>query len=259
MKKHLKIDELKLRAAPVTLSGSYVDKEGNLQVVDLKVDVSEQDRKVRGYLIVWGVLDSYGTAFVKGCCAKSIRERGPESESKQKIAFLWQHEVCNPVGRFTKLVEDDYGLYFEAECDDIPEGDRALRQINSGTINQFSVGFDYIWEKVEYDEETDAVILLEIMLMEGSAVTFASNAETYAVRTPEQLLKDKQNLMDDTEDFIKTLPRSRQLELRQLITKHITLATVKPESERKPLDLSIKPEVFKVGDYNLNLTEFSQL
>lgn len=258
MKKiHKRIDELKLRAAPVTLSGSYVDKDGNLQMVDLKVNVSEVDRKVRGYLIVWGVRDTYGTAFVKGCCSKSIRERGPESDSKQKIAFLWQHEVCNPIGRFTKLVEDDYGLYFEAECDDIPEGDRALRQIRSGTINQFSVGFDYIWDKVEYDEESDAVILLEIMFYEGSPVTFASNSETYAIRTPEQLMKDKQNLIDETEDFVKSLPRAKQFELRQLITKHISLAAIKPESTRKPLDLSIKPEdVLEIGEYKLELNKF---
>lgn len=256
MKKHDKINQLKLRANPVTLSGSYVDENGNLQLVDLKVTATEEDRKVRGYLIVWGVRDTYGTKFIKGCCSKSIRERGPESDSKQKIAFLWQHEVCNPIGRMTVLKEDDYGLYFEAECDDIPEGDRALRQIRSGTINQFSVGFDYIWEKVEYDENDDSILLLEIMLMEGSPVTFASIDETYAIRSAADLLKNKEQLIEETDDFIRTLPKARQLELRQLISKHISLATIKPESERKPLDLSGKPSVLEVGEYKLELTKF---
>ncbi len=258
MKTHDRINKLKLRAAPVTLSGSYVDEQGNLQLVDLKVTATEEDRTVRGYLIVWGVKDTYGTTFVKGCCAKSIRERGPDSESKQKIAFLWMHEVCNPIGRFTKLKEDDYGLYFEAECDDIQEGDRALRQIRSGTINQFSVGFDYMWDKVEYDEESDSVVLLEIVLMEGSPVTFGSNEETYAIRSAEQLLTDKQNLIDETEDFIKGIQKNKQLELRQLITRHISLANVKPESERKPFDLSIQPNEMVLGEYKLNLNEFNQ-
>lgn len=242
---------------PVNLSGSYVDANGELQSLDLKIDVTETDRKVRGYLIVWGVQDTYGTTFVKGCCAKSIRERGPDSDSKQKIAFLWQHECDEPIGRFTKLTEDDYGLYFEAECDDIPEGERALKQIRSGTINQFSVGFEYLWDKVEYDEKTDSVVLLEIVLMEGSPVTFGSNSETYAIRTTEQLLKDKEQLMDDTEYFIRSLQKSKQLEIRQLITRHISLATIKPESERIPFDLSIKPEEsVNIGGYNLKLNEF---
>jgi len=253
---HEKVKQLKLRAAPVTLSGSYIDEEGNLQLIDLKVTATEEDRKVRGYLIVWGVRDTYGTKFIKGCCAKSIRERGPDSESKQKIAFLWQHEICNPVGRFTVLREDDYGLYFEAECDDIPEGTRALRQIKSGTINQFSVGFDYIWEKVEYDETDDSILLLEIMLMEGSPVTFGSNEETYAIRSAEEWETKKEELMESTDDFIKGLPRAKQLELRQLISKQISLATIKPESIRKPLDLSSKPSVLEVGEYKLELTKF---
>jgi HK97 family phage prohead protease len=255
MKKlHKKIQDLKLRAAPVTMSGSYVDSNGVLQTLDLKVSVSEEDRTVRGYLIVWGVKDTYDTIFVKGCCAKSIRERGPESQAKQKIAHLWQHETDNPTGRFTVLLEDDYGLYFEAELDDVPIGERELKQIRSGTLNQFSVGFNYLWDKMEYDEEQDAVLLYEIELMEGSVVTFGSNAETYALRTPEQIIKDKELLIEDTEEFVKSLPRTKQLELRQLITRHISLATVKPD---KPLD-EVKPneETFEIAGYKLNLNEF---
>lgn len=235
---HKKIQELKLRSAPVTMSGSYVDASGNLQLVDLKINVTESDRTVRGYLIAWGVKDTYGTIFVKGCCAKSIRERGPESQSKQKIAHLWQHEIDEPTGRFTVLKEDDYGLYFEAELDDVPIGDRELKQIRSGTLNQFSVGFDYLWDKMEYDEKSDAILLYEVQLMEGSVVTFGSNDQTYAFRSPEKLLADKENLMDETEDFIKQLPRNKQLELRQLITRHISLANIKPveplEQVREP-------------------------
>ncbi len=252
---HHKIKELKLRAMPVNLSGSYIDANGELQALDLKITASETDRTVRGYLIVWGVKDTYSTNFVKGCCAKSIRERGPKSESKQKIAFLWQHETDEPIGRFTKLEEDDYGLYFEAECDDIPEGERALKQIRSGTINQFSVGFDYLWDKVEYDEDTDSIVLLEIVLYEGSPVTFGSNAETYAIRTKEQLIKEKDQLMDETEFFIRSLQKGKQLELRQLITRHISLATIKPD---KPLGNEDEPNAgeLSIGSYKLNLNEF---
>jgi len=254
MKTHQKIQDLKLRAAPITMSGSYVDKEGNLQIVDLKVDVVEADRTVKGYLIVWGVKDTFDTIFVKGCCSRSIKDRGPKSDAKQKIAHLWQHEIDNPTGQFTVLKEDDYGLYFEAILDDIPIGERELKQIRSGTLNQFSVGFNYIWDKVEYDENADAVLLYEIELMEGSVVTFGSNAETYAMRSPEQVIQEKENLIDDTEDFIKSLPRSRQLELRQLIKRHISIASLKPDVN--PLKPNEGKEFISVGEYKLNLNEF---
>jgi len=233
---HPKIQELKIRSTPVSMSGSYVDAAGLLQTIDLKVEVlDETDRTIKGYLIVWGQRDTYGTSFIKGCCAKSIKERGPDSGSKQKIAHLWQHNSDEPTGRFTVLKEDKYGLYFEAELDDVEIGNRELRQLRSGTLNQFSVGFEYVWDKMEYDELSDTILLYEIILYEGSVVTFSSNPETYVFRSPELLLKDKENLIDETDNFIKSLPKNRQLELRQLITRHISLANIKPD---KPLDIS---------------------
>lgn len=260
---HQRVKELQQRSTPITLSGSYVDADGNLQSLDLKVSASETDRTIKGYLCVWGVVDTYGTLFVRGCFAKSIQERGPASSSKQKIAHLWQHNACDPTGMFTVLKEDDYGLYFEATLDEVPSGDRELTQVRSGTINQFSVGFNYVWDKVEYDEKLDAIVIMECILMEGSAVTFGSNAETYAMRSAEDLEVSKAALIEETDFAMKGLPFAKQLELRQLINKHITLHTIKPEAApaqaKRTLDFSMpEPEVklFEVGGYKLDLNKF---
>jgi HK97 family phage prohead protease len=256
---HPKIKELQLRANPTNFSGSYIDANGVLQMVDLKIQTNEEDRTIKGYLSVWGVRDTYGTVFIKGCFAKSIRERGPDSSSKQKIAHLWQHDCCEPTGRFTVLKEDKYGLYFEAELDDVEIGERELTQVRSGTLNQFSVGFNYIWDKVEYDETTDSIMLLEVDLQEGSVVTFGSCDQTYAFRSIEQLENDKYSLIEDTEYFIKGLPRQKQLELRQLITRHTSLSKIKPNELDQLRALEIKkPEesTVEIGGYKLNLNEF---
>lgn len=255
---HSKIKEIQLRAAPVTNSQSYVDKNGELVIVDLKQQVDVESRTIKGYLAVFGIPDTYGTVAVKGCFAKSIQERGPASTSKQKIAFLWQHDVCDPIGQFTVLKEDDYGLYFEAVADEVETGERALRQINSGTINQFSYGFDYIWDKMEYDAVNDTVLMLEVNLMEGSAVTFGSMSETYAIRSKEQYENEKYNLDVETDEFIKSIPRSKQLELRQLITRHISLSKIKPDELRgNPLKLTEpNAQEFEIGGYKLDLNKF---
>jgi uncharacterized protein len=257
-KQHDKIKQLQLRAAPVTYSGSYVDAQGVLHSMDLKIRADDDNNRIiKGYLQVWGFRDTYGTVFVKGSCARSIRERGPESNSKQKIAHLWMHDPCNPTGRFTVLKEDDYGLYFEAELDEIPIGDRELTQVRSGTLNQFSVGFNYIWDKVEYDEETDSIMLLEVEMMEGSVVTFGSTSETHAIRS-EELVSEKEILMEETDEFVRTLPRSRQLELRQLIKRHITLAAIKTDID--PIEKrKVEEGVLKVGDFKINTKEFKTL
>lgn len=219
---HSKVKELQLRAAPVTYTSAPADYKLNTE-----------DRTIKGYLSVFGVRDSFGTVFVRGCFAKSINDRGPQSNSKYKIPLLWQHDMRDPIGRITVLQEDDYGLYFEAEIDDVPNGNRALTQVRSGTINQFSHGFDYIWtdEAIRYDEKTDSFLLSEVILWEGSAVTRGSNHETFAIRSTEDYEQAMQELREDTEALISQIPRKHQYELRQLITRHTSLAKAKPQEE----------------------------
>lgn len=245
---HHKIQELKRRAAPVTLSGKGVDKDGN--VVDLKVRATGTDREIEGYLTVWGVKDDYGTIFVKGAFSKSIRERGPKSDAKYKIVLLWMHRQDEPIGQFTELREDDYGLYFRAVLDDVPTADRVLKQIRSGTINQFSHGFNYVWDKMEYDDEEDAVLVFEAELYEGSAVTIGSNRETYAIRSAEQMDEEVELLQEETDEFIRSIPRRQQLQLRQLIARHISLAKLEPHELRQTALKDRKPDA-----QGLNISE----
>jgi HK97 family phage prohead protease len=201
-------------------------------------ELSVDDRTVKGYAAVWNIPDSYGTYFVRGAFAKSIQERGPNSNSKYKILMLWQHDRYDPIGQVTVLREDEYGLYFEAVLDDVPSGNRAITQINSGTINQFSFGFNYVWDKVEFNEALGLIEVREVELMEISAVTIGSQQETYAIRTQDETSDLLVELNLRTEQFIKTIPRSQQLELRQLISSHISLRTSEPaKPEAKPLDV----------------------
>lgn len=258
MELHKRIKELKLRASTYAKSSSYVDKDGNVISPELNIQADVESRTVKGYLAVFGIPDDYGTMPIKGCFSKSINERGPKSQSKQKIAFVWQHDITDPIGQFTVLQEDDYGLYFEAVLDEVPSGDRALRQINSGTINQFSYGFSYVWDKMEYIEEKEAIAMYEVVMFEGSPVTIGSCSETYAIRSAQDFENQKESLDLDTEDFIKSIPRNKQLELRQLIAKHISLAQVKPEQLRQTSLDQNKPDesIAEIGGYKLNINQF---
>lgn len=248
MKKlHPKIVELKKRAAPVTYSQLSVDIKGDLKIDDTDLE----NRVIKGYLIVWGVRDTFGTKFVKGCCARSIQQRGPQSDSKYKITFLWQHRQDDPLSLFDELEEDDYGLRFKTKpLDDVANADRAIKQIRSGTINQFSVGFNYNWDKMEYDTTDDSLVLLEVDLYEGSIVTIGSNAETHAIRSGEQLDVAMLDLNDDTEEFIKSIPRKQQLELRNIIARHKSLCAIDPLEVRQTAlgDNNANPVEAGIGD-----------
>lgn len=204
------------------------------KAIDIK-EVEITDRKASGYLAVFGNKDSSGDILVKGCFAKSLNERGPESTTNRKIAFLWQHNMSEPLGRFTKLLEDDYGLYFEAEIDDFDLGNRAITQLKSGTLNQFSIGYQYVWDKIEYDAILDAFVVKEVNLWEGSIVTQGANEMTYFDGFKN--LNTDDHLKELSEQFIKSLSKEKQQEARLYI---MNILSLKEQSLQSAMKHSIK-------------------
>lgn len=193
------------------------------------VAIDAENRVIKFYAAIWGNKDDAGDILIKGCFAKSIQERGPESSTNRKILFLWMHEIDEPLGKPTVLKEDNIGLYVETPVDRIPEGDRCLEQLKSGTLNQFSIGYQYVWDKMEYDETQDAFIVKEVNLFEVSVVSFGCNEETeFLGMKAEQLESQRNQLLRETDKALKTLPYETQIQIRQLISKHISLAEAEP-------------------------------
>lgn len=129
----------------------------------------------------FGNIDDARDLLVKGCMGKSIAEHGANSTSNRKIAFLWQHDIRNPLGK--SLLEEElsdgaYGNVRLSDFESVPDSKRLYAQLKDGTINQFSIGYFPVWDKIEYDEQLDAFINKEIRLFEYSAVTAGMNEET---------------------------------------------------------------------------------
>lgn len=242
----------KISALQKATNGEFLSSRYD-SVVDLKIRADKATRVVKGYLAVFGVKDSYGTVAIKGCFNRSIKERGPESGAKNKIVFLAFHNPYDPLGLFTVLREDDYGLYFEARISDARDLDRILEQIQDGTINQYSYGFRYIWEQMEYDEETDSIIMKEVHLIEGSCLAInASNTETYTVRDAADFAAKVVQLHAEMEEAICTLPPRRQIEIRQLVSRYKALLdfrTPKQELEERQTQTETLTEMY---GYKLN-------
>lgn len=172
-----------------------------------KLTITE-DRKIKGYPIVWGSKNDYNEIIMKGATLNSLNARGVGSTSGNPILVLNQHRQSEPLCRPSVLQEDDYGLYFEGDIlSGVGYADEAAILIQNQVLRQLSYGFNYMWDKVEYDATLDAYILKEIKLGEISLVTFSSdeNAQLrsfneYQERnvlnkfTPEQIT-DLQNLL----------------------------------------------------------------
>ncbi len=218
MKLHPKIVELQKRVGTTPIWRGY-DFE---QPIDVrKSNIETGTRLIKSYHCMFGQIDDRGTRFMKGSFKKSIDERGPKSNAKYKITVLWMHDQRDPIGLPSTLEENDTGLYAEWEPDDVPNGERALKQIRSGTINNFSFGFKPLWEKMEYNYKDDCIEIMEAELLEISPVTMGGNMNTFAVRGTAD---NDEYLIEDTEDFIRSIPRKQQLELRNLIDRHISFA-----------------------------------
>lgn len=195
-----------------------------------------ESRTISGYAAVFNNRDKAGDILLKGCFAKSIQDRGPESQANDKIIMLWQHDQHEPIGRISVLIEDDKGLYFEAVIDDVERGNQAIKQLESGTLNQFSIGYSYVWEKCEYDQERDAFIVKEVVLYEISVVSIGCNGETEYLGLKSESTDPYEELKNEIESAIKGLPIRKKEEIQTLVRKALSLGQFKPEVPRKAVE-----------------------
>lgn len=172
-----------------------------------KSNVVDQDKHIISVRFAsFGNKDSAGDILIKGCFAKSIKDRGPESTTNRKIAFLWQHDMSDPIGRILSIEEREDGAYAEIQLsnfDAVPNAKRAWHQLIDGDINQFSFGYKYIWDKVEYDEGLDAFIVKEVALYELSVVTAGCNERTEFMGAVKNLEVTLQNATSEEKVRIK--------------------------------------------------------
>lgn len=204
---------------------SFVDIPG----FEIRESLLDQ-RIVEGYAVIWGSVNSHRERFIKGAFTKSIKERGPSSNSNFKIKFRDEHgRACS---LFVELEENEIGLRFKTKpLDNVQWSDDLLVQLKSGTINNFSIGFAYVWDKIEYDDANDIIIVHEAILFEISAVAIPSEMETFAVRS----IQSTETLDDEINAFIGEIPKQFQLRCRKLFASFMALYNKKEPPKKRTL------------------------
>ena len=128
-------------------------------------DVDKRKGIITGYASVFGNKDSDGDIIVKGAYSKTIQE------NKERIAFLYQHDIRKPIGKNLNLLEDTHGLKFEASFSRSTLGQDVLTMVDEGIIKEVSVGFN----TVKGEPKDDHYEIKEVKLWEYSLVTLAAN------------------------------------------------------------------------------------
>lgn len=127
-----------------------------------------------GYGSVFGVKDSYDDIVLPGAFSKSLADWRAKSRYP---AMLWQHQMKEPIGVYTEMLEDDTGLFVRGRLliDDDPLARRAHAHMKAGSLTGLSIGF--VLKDWEFSREKEAFLLKEIDLWEVSPVTFPANDE----------------------------------------------------------------------------------
>jgi hypothetical protein len=138
----------------------------------LKIKSINEAGEFSGYGSIFGNKDSYSDIVIKGAFAKSLASW---AEKGLLPAMLWQHDVREPIGVYTKMEEDENGLYVEGRLliEDDQLARRAHAHLKAGSISGMSIGYDLI--DLEFSSAQDAYLLKEIDLWEVSLVTFPAN------------------------------------------------------------------------------------
>jgi HK97 family phage prohead protease len=129
------------------------------------IDADEKAGIIKGYGSYFGNKDSDNDVIVKGAYKKTIAENG------ERVKYLYQHDMNQPIGKMTELYEDDKGLVFVAEIAKTQMGMDVVELMKSGVITENSVGI----MPIQKENKSDYREIKEVKLYEISAVTLAAN------------------------------------------------------------------------------------
>lgn len=165
----------------------------------------KEDGTFSGYGSVFGVQDDYDDVVASGCFVKSLMAHKNANDMPK---LLWQHNSDEPIGVYTSMSEDSYGLKVEgALCLETQKGREAYALLKMGAIKGLSIGYCTI--ACEWNQKTDVRTLTEVDLWECSLVTFPAcrDAQVSDVKSSESI-ESIENLRD-AEKFLRDAGMTR--------------------------------------------------
>ena len=133
---------------------------------------SQKKGIIAGYASFFDLTDQQQDRVVKGAFSKTLRAWRQLGKMPK---MLWQHDPKRPIGVWTRLYEDERGLYGEGHLTlGVAQADEAYLLLKHGAIDGLSIGFRAL--KATRDKTSNARLLLDIDLLEISLVTFCANA-----------------------------------------------------------------------------------
>jgi len=128
---------------------------------------------IKGYISIFGNVDSYGEIVEPGAFAETLAK---SAKSGRKVKLLWQHDPHQPIGVWDEVGEDRKGLWGEGRLliEQSPKAREAHGLLMEGALDGLSIGYRTVKSEPKAGKE-GIVSLTKLDLLEGSVVTFAAN------------------------------------------------------------------------------------
>jgi len=132
----------------------------------LKAVDDENGMVVEGYGAVFGNVDAYGDVIERGSLIDTPKPK-----------MLWQHDSAEPIGVWSELKEDAYGLYMRGRLLDTTRGIDAHKMLKAGALDGLSIGFRLVEFTQRSKPEDPKRTIKAVDLLEVSLVTFPANGK----------------------------------------------------------------------------------
>ena len=189
------------------------------RAVPLEVKSLSDTGEFTGYGSVFDYTDLYDDQVIKGAFVDSLAKKMPK--------LLWQHNSNEPVGVYTRAIEDDHGLFVEGQLAlKTSRGAEAYELLKIKAISGMSIGYNVI-DSV-FDKQTGISVLEKLDLWEISLVTFPAN-ELATVQSVKQL--EEINSLADAEKFLREAGGFSKTQARGFVSRLKTINVETTELE----------------------------
>jgi len=211
------------------------------------LDADENAGIIKGYGSYFGNKDSDSDVILKGAYKKTIAENG------NRVKYLYQHDMNQPIGKMTELYEDDKGLVFVAEIAKTQLGKDVVELMKSGVITENSVGI----MPIQKQNKGDYREISEVKLYEISAVTLAANDQAKILDVKGNI--DVEKLSKRYDNLTKLIRKGEisdemgfAIEAEILKLKSLFMEFTKPTDEITSPNVEIKNNDLEVYNYLIN-------
>lgn len=168
--------------------------------VTFEIKAVDDDGFFSGYGSVFEEIDSYREVVKRGAFLKSLNEWQARSRLPP---VLWNHNHNEPIGVYTRMEEDENGLYVEGRLlvNEVQRAREIHALMKAGAIDGMSIG--YAVKRAENSEGGGVRRLLELRLFEVSVVTFPANESARVDAVKSRLEDGELPTLPEFEKFLR--------------------------------------------------------